>query len=47
MQWLIGFVIDYVKMQGHSEILGFKVAFSVFLFLSLVSYFFFLILNKK
>ena len=47
MQWLIGFVIDYVKMQGHSEILGFKVAFSVFLFLSLVSYFFFLILKKK
>ena len=47
MQWLIGFVIDYVKMQGYSEILGFKVAFSVFLFLSLVSYFFFLILNKK
>ena len=47
MQWLIGFVIDYVKMQGHSEILGFKVAFSVFLFLSLVSYLFFLILNKK
>ena len=47
MQWLIGFVIDYVKMQGHSEILGFKVAFSVFLFLSLVSYLLFLILNKK
>ena len=47
MQWLIGFVIDYVKMHGHSEILGFKVAFSVFLFLSLVSYFFFIILNKK
>ena len=47
MQWLIGFVIDYVKMHGHSEILGFKVAFSVFVFLSLVSYFFFLILNKK
>ena len=47
MQWLIGFVIDYVKMHGHSEILGFKVAFSVFLFLSLVSYFFFIVLNKK
>ena len=47
MQWLIGFIIDYTKMLGHSELLGFKAAFSVFLLLSLFSYFFFIILNKK
>ena len=47
MQWLIGLIIDYVKILGHSEVLGFKIAFSVFLFLSLASYFFFIILNKK
>ncbi len=47
MQWLIGLIIDYVKILGHSEVLGFKIAFSVFLFLSLASYFFFIILNKN
>ncbi len=47
MQWLIGFIIDYTKMLGHSELLGFKAAFSVFLLLSLCSYLFFIILNKK
>ena len=47
MQWLIGFIIDYTMMLGHSELLGFKSAFSVFLFLSLFSYVFFIILNKK
>ena len=33
--------------SGYSEIFGFRSAFSVFLFLSLVSYIFFLIINKK
>ena len=47
MQWLIGFIIDYVKTLGYSEVLGFKVAFTAFLFLSLVSYIFFIILNKN
>tara|TARA_B100000676_G_C17429798_1_gene508748 strand:- start:26 stop:580 length:555 start_codon:yes stop_codon:yes gene_type:complete len=47
MQWLIGFIIDYTKMIGLSELLGFKAAFSVFLLLSLSSYVFFIILNKK
>ena len=47
MQWLIGFIIDYVKTLGYSEVLGFKVAFSSFLFLSLISYVFFIILNKN
>ena len=47
MQWLIGFIIDYTMMLGHSELLGFKSAFSIFLLLSLFSYVFFIILNKK
>ena len=47
MQWLIGFIIDYVKVLGYSEVLGFKVAFSAFLILSFCSYVFFIILNKK
>jgi MFS family permease len=47
MQWLIGFVIDLIKSFGYTEIIGFQTAFSVFLFLSLTSYIFFLIINKK
>ena len=47
MQWVMGLVIDLVKIFGYSEIIGFKAAFSFFLFLSLISYIFFLIINKK
>ena len=47
MQWLMGFVIDITKSFGYSEITAFKSSFSVFLVLSLVSYLFFLIMNKK
>ena len=47
MQWLMGLVIDLIKNYGYSEIFGFRSAFSVFLILSLVSYVFFLIINKK
>ena len=47
MQWLMGLVIDFIKNYGYSEIFGFRSAFSVFLILSLVSYIFFLIINKK
>ena len=47
MQWFMGFVIDLVKHFGYSEILGFQSAFTAFLILSLVSYIFFLIINKK
>ena len=47
MQWVMGLVIDLVKNYGYTEIIGFKAAFSFFLFLSLFSYIFFLIINKK
>ena len=47
MQWFIGFVIDLIKSLGYTEITGFQTAFSVFLLLSLTSYIFFLIINKK
>ena len=47
MQWVMGLVIDLVKNFGYTEIIGFKAAFSFFLFLSLISYIFFLIVNKK
>ena len=47
MQWFIGLVIDLVKSFGYSEIIGFKTSFSAFLLLSLMSYIFFLIINKK
>jgi len=47
MQWLMGLVIDIVKGKGHTEIFAFKSAFSVFLILSIISYIFFLILNRK
>ena len=41
MQWVMGLVIDLVKNYGYTEIIGFKAAFSFFLFLSLISYIFF------
>jgi hypothetical protein len=47
MQWFIGLVIDLVKSFGYNEIIGFKTAFLFFLFFSLASYIFFLIINKK
>ena len=47
MQWVMGLVIDLVKNYGYTEIIGFKAAFSFFLFLSLISYIFFLIINRK
>ena len=47
MQWIMGLVIDLVRGFGYTEIIGFKTAFSFFLFLSLTSYLFFLILNKE
>ncbi|MDA7734204.1 MFS transporter [Candidatus Pelagibacter sp.] len=47
MQWVMGLVIDLVKNYGYTELIGFKAAFSFFLFLSLISYIFFLIINKK
>ena len=47
MQWFIGFVIDLIKSLGYTEIIGFQTAFSVFLLLSLISYMFFLVINKK
>ena len=47
MQWFIGIVIDLVKSFGYSEITGFKTSFSAFLLLSLMSYIFFLVINKK
>jgi MFS family permease len=47
MQWIMGLVIDLVRGFGYTEIIGFKTAFSFFLFLSLNSYIFFLIFNKK
>lgn len=47
MQWVMGLVIDLVKIFGYTEIIGFKAAFSFFLLLSLISYIFFLIINKK
>ena len=47
MQWLMGSVIDIVKSMGYTEIFAFKSAFSVFLTISIISYIFFLILNRK
>ena len=47
MQWFIGFVIDLIKSLGYTEIIGFQTAFSVFLLLSLSSYIFYLVINKK
>tara|TARA_B100000902_G_scaffold355691_1_gene368798 strand:+ start:162 stop:1385 length:1224 start_codon:yes stop_codon:yes gene_type:complete len=47
MQWLMGLVIDLIKNSGYTEIFGFRSAFSVFLILSLISYVFFLIINKR
>ena len=47
VQWGIGLIIDYCKSIGFDTILSYKVSFSVFLIICILSYIFFIIKNKK
>lgn len=47
VQWGIGLIIDYCKSIGFDTVLSYRVSFSVFLIICILSYVFFIIKNKK
>ena len=47
VQWGIGLIIDYCKSIGFDTVLSYRVSFSVFLIICILSYIFFIIKNKK
>tara|TARA_B100001939_G_C16881528_1_gene591147 strand:+ start:25 stop:1230 length:1206 start_codon:yes stop_codon:yes gene_type:complete len=47
VQWGIGLIIDYCKSIGLDTVLSYRVSFSVFLIICILSYVFFIIKNKK
>ena len=47
VQWIIGLIIDFSRNLGATIILSYQISFSIFLFLCILSYLFFLILNKN
>jgi len=47
VQWGIGLIIDYCKSIGLDTVLSYRVSFSVFLIICILSYIFFIIKNKK
>ena len=47
VQWIIGLIIDFSRNLGATIIMSYQISFSIFLFLCILSYLFFLILNKN
>ena len=47
VQWGIGLLIDLSKNMGASTILSYKISFSIFLILCIISYLFFIFFNKN
>ncbi len=47
VQWGIGLIIDYCKSIGFDTILSYRISFSVFLIICILSYIFFVFKNKK
>ena len=47
VQWIIGLIIDFSRNLGATITLSYQISFSIFLFLCILSYLFFLILNKN
>ena len=47
VQWGIGLIIDYCKSIGFDTLLSYRVSFSVFLIICILSYIFFIFKNKK
>ncbi len=47
VQWIIGLIIDFSRNLGATIAMSYQISFSIFLFLCILSYLFFLILNKN
>jgi len=47
VQWIIGLIIDFSRNLGATITMSYQISFSIFLFLCVLSYLFFLILNKN
>ena len=47
VQWIIGLIIDFSRNLGATLTMSYQISFSIFLFLCILSYLFFLILNKN
>ena len=47
IQWGIGLIIDFCNFLGFNKIHSYQISFSVFLILCILSYLFFVIINKK
>ena len=47
LQWGIGLLIDLSKNMGASTIISYKISFSIFLILCILSYLFFIFFNKN
>ena len=47
VQWSIGLLIDLFRKMGADTITSYKISFSIFLFLCILSYLFFIFFNKN
>ncbi len=47
VQWIIGLIIDFSRNLGATITISYQISFSIFLFLCILSYLFFLIINKN
>ena len=47
MQWGIGLIIDFCKFLGKEEVQSFKISFTVYLIICILSYLYFLMKNKN
>ena len=47
VQWSIGLLIDLSRKMGADTIISYKISFSIFLFLCILSYLFFIYFNKN
>ena len=47
MQWGIGLIIDFCKFLGKEEVQSFKISFTVYLVICILSYLYFLMKNKN
>ena len=47
VQWIIGLMVDFSRSLGANIVLSYQISFSIFLFACILSYLFFIILNKN
>ena len=47
VQWIVGLIVDFSMSLGANIVLSYQISFSIFLFACILSYLFFIILNKN